>query len=114
LATVFPYLGAANNTINFPIQTPATMAIATGNTIPTNLGVIRVTTAAAASGLILSPGTVQGQLFMLIGESAAANTLTFAAVGTSNVGNGVTAVLTPPAAMLFVWDTGTSLWYEVF
>ena len=88
-------------------------AIANNGTIPSSVGVQRVTAAAACTGAILAAGSRAGQQVVVINESAAANTITFAASGTSNVAGGTTVSLAGLAAHLFVWDTGTSLWYQV-
>lgn len=94
-------------------QTGTVTTIATGNTINiNNLGVVRVTTAGAVTGVILQAGTKAGQQVIVIHEGAAANTITFAASGTSNVADGTSAVITGPAQKMFVWDSVTSLWYH--
>lgn len=86
--------------------------LTTGNTItPALLGVLRVTAAGAVTGLIMAVGTVPGQKVTIIHEGAAANTLTFAASGTSNVADGVSDVITGPSARSYVWDSVTALWY---
>ena len=89
-------------------------AIANGSTIATaNGGIARCTAAAACTGVIMAAGTKTGQTVVVINESAAANTITMAAAGTSNVAGGTTVSLAGLAAHLFVWDAGTSLWYQV-
>jgi len=92
----------------------ATVAtIATSGTINTaGVGVARVTTAAAVTGVILQPGTIDQQECIVVHQGAAANTITFAASGTSNVADGVSAVITGPAQKLFVWDSVAALWYH--
>lgn len=94
-------------------QTGTVTTLATGNTINVNqLGVVRVTAAAAVTGIILQAGVKPGQQVIVIHEGAAANTITFAASGTSNVADGVSAVITGPSQKMFVWDSVTSLWYH--
>jgi hypothetical protein len=89
-------------------------AIANGSTIATaNGGIARCTAAAACTGVIMALGTKTGQTVVVVNESAAANTITMAAAGTSNVAGGTTVSLAGLAAHLFVWDAGTSLWYQV-
>ncbi len=94
-------------------QSSAAATIAANSTISTaNLGVSRVTAAGAVTGIIMQPGTVPGQQCLVVCEQAAASTLTMAASGISNVAAGVTCILSGLAAHLFVWDSGTSLWYQ--
>lgn len=95
-------------------QTTGTVqTLASTNTIttPANTGVVRVTAAAAVTGIIIGAGTVAGQRLTVIHEGAAANTITFAASGTSNVADGTSDVITGPTARCFVWDSITALWY---
>lgn len=95
-------------------QTTGTVqTLTTGNTIttPANTGVVRVTAGAAVTGIILGAGTTPGQNLTVIHEGAAANTITFAASGTSNVADGTSDVITGPTARSFVWDSITALWY---
>jgi len=95
-------------------QSAAAATIANAGTIATaNLGVSRVTTAGAVTGVIMQAGTVAGQQCIVVHEGTAANTITMATAATSNVAAGTTCVLSGLAAHLFVWDSGTSLWYQV-
>lgn len=89
--------------------------LATGNTvaISSNQSVARVTAAAAVTGIILPVGVKPGQPLVVIHEGAAANTLTMAAAGTSNVADGVSNVITGPSCRMFIWDSVTALWYKV-
>lgn len=73
---------------------------------------VRVTAAAAVTGIIIGVGTLPGQKLTVIHEGAAANTITMAASGTSNVANGVSCVITGPSARTFIWDSVTALWYQ--
>lgn len=97
-----------------PSQTTGVVQTLTnGSTINTaNIGVVRVTAGAAVTGIILQAGTRPGQHVDIVHEGAAANTITFAASGTSNVADGTSDVITGPAAHTFVWDSITSLWYH--
>jgi hypothetical protein len=97
------------------VVTTAPQTLATGNTITLtpNKGVMLVTTAAAVTGIILPAGTVSGQNITIVHEGAAANTITFAAAGTSNVADGVSDVITGPSAREFQWVSATALWYPV-
>ncbi len=87
--------------------------IATNGTIaiPTYQSVVRVTTAGAVTGVILGVGSTGGQRVTVIHEGAAANTITMAASGTSNVADGTSDVITGPSARTYVWDSVTALWY---
>lgn len=90
-------------------------AIVTGNTItiPATGGLVRLTLAGAATGVIMPVGSFHGQLVMISISTAAANTLTMAAAGTSNVAAGTTCVLAGLNAHLFVWDNAAALWFQV-
>lgn len=66
----------------------------------------------AITGVILQPGTSPGQRVTVVNESAAANTITFAAAGTSNVADGVTTVIPGLRASTFWWDSVTARWYR--
>ncbi len=81
-------------------------------TIATGVGVSRVSPAAARTGCILSPGTMAGQEVWVVNEATAANSITFAASGTSNVADGTSDVIAGLTARKFVWDSSTSLWYR--
>ncbi len=97
-------------------EAPGTVqTLSTGNTIavPATYNAVRVTAGAAVTGIILAPGTQQGQLLAVIHEGTAANTITFAASGTSNVADGTSDVITGPSARLYIWDSVTSLWYAL-
>lgn len=98
------------------IQASGTVqTLSTGNTITVAAGqsCVRVTAGAAVTGIILAAGTLAGQLLTVIHEGAAANTITFAASGTSNVADGASDVITGPSARTFVWDAVTALWYAI-
>lgn len=89
-------------------------APATGNagTIATQgLGVSRVNPAAAITGVIMQAGTFPGQICWVVNEAVAANTITMAASGTSNVAEGVSCVIAGVKSRALVWDSVTSLWY---
>lgn len=70
-----------------------------------------VTTTGAVTGMILTVGTADGQTVVLINESA--NSVTFAASGTSNVADGTSDVVAANTARMLVWSSTTSLWYRV-
>jgi hypothetical protein len=85
---------------------------ANGQTFFTNQGsVIRITSAAAFTGLIVQPGQFDGQVCYILNSGAF--TLTMAAAGVSNVANGVACVVQPTAALCLVWNAVAALWFEV-
>jgi hypothetical protein len=105
LATVFPSTYVGDNAIAFPQETVGTVMTITNNaTIPSGSGIVRVTAGAAVTGIILQPGLFAGQSVTIIHEGAAGNTITFAAVATSNVMDGVADIITGPSARIFVWN----------
>ena len=69
---------------------------------------------AARTGTILTAGTVNGQILVLLNIAAAANTNTFAVEATSNVANGVTCVMRGREAAVFFWSSGQARWFPVF
>lgn len=83
-----------------------------GNTINTNYNSVRISAAGAITGVIMAAGVKAGQVCAVICEQAAANTVTMAASGTSNVAAGATCVLSGLANHLFIWDATTALWYQ--
>jgi hypothetical protein len=94
----------------------APQAVATGTAIiliPAQTSVVRISAAAATTGASLPQGTVQGQMLMIIITTAAANTVTFAAAGTSFVAGGATVSLAGLASHWFIWDSVGLLWYQV-
>lgn len=78
-------------------------------TLPTGINKV-CTTTGARTGIILTAGTVDGQIINLI--NASANTITFAAAGTSNVADGATTAIAANRAVTLIWDTGSSRWYK--
>ena len=68
------------------------------------------TEAAAATGVILTPGVSDGQLLTLINTSGA-NSITFAASGTSNVALGTGASIAALSKLILQWSATQSLWY---
>lgn len=89
-------------------------SLATGGTIAVGaLGIVRVNPAAAVTGAILAAGTHPGQVVRVLNESA--NTITFAAVATSNVADGTTDVIAANQGATYVWDAeaATPAWVHV-
>lgn len=102
-------------TLQLVETTTAAQVIANGNTItlPANTTVVRVAPAAAVTGIIMPTQTGgNGQIVIVINTSAAANTVTFAAAGTSGVADGVSAVIAGLTMKVFVWDATEALWYH--
>lgn len=86
--------------------------IANGGTItPNDYGISVVTTGGAVTGAIVAVGTYPGQMLVIVNNSA--NTITMAAVGTSNVAAGVAAIVPATGALLLVWNPLDSKWYDV-
>lgn len=99
------------------VQAGAATAIANNGAIAvTNLKVIRLSPAAAVTGITMPTGTALAidppHEVIVINEAIAANTITMAAAGTSNVANGVACVIPGVTARRFIWDKATSLWYQ--
>lgn len=72
--------------------------------------IVATSSAANKTGVILTAGSTQGQTIRLINTSA--NSLTFAAAGTSNVADGTGAVLAALTAMTLTWETGAARWFR--
>jgi hypothetical protein len=93
-------------------------AVATGTAViavkPGDVEVI-LTAAAATTGASLPAGSYHGQLLFITISTAAANTVTFAAVGTSNVAGGAGVSLAGLATHLLRWNAlvATPAWYQV-
>ena len=87
---------------------------ANGQTIVPNGSYNPVTTGAAFTGLILTPGTSDGQIVIIANIAAVGSgfQLTFDVPGTSNVADGTNCIIRAADATLFVWDSSTSLWYK--
>lgn len=113
MATIFSNTIDADNALINPQAGVNTITLAASSTIPSTTGVIRTTNAGAIAGVIIQPGVISGQQLVIYNEAVAANTITMAAAGTSNVAGGVTVVLSGLAAHIFIWNGGTSLWYQV-
>jgi hypothetical protein len=86
---------------------------ANGTIATQNLGLTRVNPAAARTGVILQAGTVPGQLVVVENLAASANSITFAAAGTSFVADGTGDSIAGGTSGLFNWDSIANLWYRV-
>lgn len=86
-------------------------ALATSGTIATaGLTISRVNPAGAVTGVILQPGTQDGQL--LIVENDSAYSVTFAASG-SNVADGASDSIAATVSGVFSWNATALLWYRM-
>lgn len=97
------------------VDSPMTSAqdIATGGTITlptTGMNKALDATAGAATGAILTAGTVAGQ-FVILHNKHASNSITFAAAGTSNVADGTGCAIPALKAKAFTWDATASRWF---
>lgn len=110
--TVNGAAGISTNGISGGVSALAT--IATSGTISVaGVRVARCTDAGAVTAVVLATGTLSGQEIAIINENTTgANSITFAASGTSNVANGVSTVISGLTCARLVWDAGTSLWYH--
>jgi hypothetical protein len=94
-------------------QSSTAPAIANSGTITTaGVGVARVAPGGAVTGIVLQAGTTPGQEVWVVNESTGANSVTFAASGTSHVSDGAGSAIAGLTARKFVYDTSTSLWYR--
>jgi Pectate lyase superfamily protein len=86
-------------------------ALSNGSTISTaGVAVVRVSSAANVTGIILEAGSPDGQLVWVVNTTGFS--VTFAAAGTSNVADGTSGVIPPYGSRLYTWDdVVTSLWY---
>jgi hypothetical protein len=98
-----------------PVRSPVTAAQTVAGsgtiTLPTTGRNKLLTTGGAVTGVILTAGRTDGEEVVLLNTSA--NSITFAAAGTSNVSNGTSAVIAANAAMKLIWDATGSRWYPV-
>jgi hypothetical protein len=97
-------------------QTSAATVVATSGTIavPATSGAIRVAPGGAVTSVVLAAGpAAQCQILIIWNEAAAANTITFAAAGTSNVAGGTSVSLAGLSCHIMVWNWKTALWYQV-
>jgi hypothetical protein len=95
------------------VEDPIAVQVPTnGSTIDTSVaGVIPVNPAAAVTGVILEAGTVDGQMITIVNRAAGANSVTFAAAGTSNVADGTSSVIAGLTARRYVWDSTAARWF---
>jgi len=100
--------------VNDP-QSVNPQAIATSGAIavPPGANNVKLTAAAAATGVTMPQGSFDGQLLWITINTAAANTVTFAAKASSYVAGGAATSLAGLATHLFRWDATDALWYQV-
>ncbi len=99
-----------------PVSSPVAVsqAIDTAGTITLPTGginqLVATSSAANKTGVILTAGRHDGEEIRLINTSA--NSLTFAAAGTSNVADGTGSVLAALTAMKMTWEAGAARWFR--
>jgi hypothetical protein len=73
---------------------------------------MRTVNGGAVTGVIIAVGTVDGQTFTLTNEGS--GSITFAAVATSHVADGVTTVIPVLTARTFIWlaNAVQPAWYR--
>jgi hypothetical protein len=95
-------------------QSGTAPVITNGTTITaTGVSLARVAPGGAVTGIILQAGTIGGQRLIVVNESTAGSSATMAVAGTSRVANGTSCVIAGNQARGFVWNSATSLWYEM-
>lgn len=97
-----------------PVRSPVTSAqtLSNGNTItlPTTGKNKLLSNAGAVTGILMTAGRFDGEEVTLINTTA--NSITFAAVGTSLVANGTSAVIAANTRMTLVYDATSAKWYS--
>lgn len=90
----------------------AAQSLANGNTItlPTSGRNKLVTNSGAVTGILMTAGRFDGEEVVLLNNTA--NSITFAAVGTSLVADGVSAIIAANTAMMLVYDSTSAKWYR--
>lgn len=114
--TVNGTAGITTTSLNLVTGTTTPQAVATGTAIiliPSGQTVVRISAAAATTGATLPQGTRNGQILIIIITTAVANTVTFAAVGTSFVAGGAAISMAGLSAHMFVWDNTLALWSQI-
>lgn len=92
------------------LDAAATVTTSGTITLPTTGNVKKLTTGGAVTGVILTAGAYDGQELTLVNVSA--NSITFAAAGTSNVADGTSGVIAANRSMKFIWDATSARWYR--
>lgn len=102
-----------NGTIDLTQSATAVATGAAGTIATSGIGVSRVSPATARTGCIMAAGTIPGQLCLVVNEASVANSIQFDVSGTSNVADGINCIIPGLSSKLFVWDSGTSYWYDM-
>jgi hypothetical protein len=105
----FQKLATSQGLILTPSSASAIVPVNGGTLNPANVASVRLNAAATVTGVILAPGTVDGQTITLINEGA--GSITFAASG-SNVATGVGSSIEAGTAIRYIWSVRTALWYS--
>lgn len=102
----------ASGTVTWTTTGATQQTLATGNTVTITAGTIvqKTTNAGAVTGIIMPAGTVDGQVVAV--ENNSANSVTFAAAGTSRVADGASAVIAANRTTIFIWDNNAALWFH--
>lgn len=66
---------------------------------------------ASRTGVILEAGARTGQRVTIVNTANAAEDITFATAGTSNVSGGTSVVISQHEATTFVWENTLALWF---
>jgi len=103
--TVFGLNYGCAQSVTSPDPTGANLTIAV-----TLTGEARVTPTANRTGVILAAGVRTGQCIAVANESASFS-VTFDVAATSNVSNGVSCVIGPLTAKMFIWNTVAARWF---
>lgn len=102
-------IDAGTNTLLLGRKASALETITTDGTITIGgAAVYRVSHGGAITGVILTAGTRDGQTIVI--HNVADSSITFAAVATSRVSTGTSAVIAADATMLLVWDDASTRW----
>ena len=108
---VIELVDSSGNVIFSTSQSASAPALATGDTITTiGVGMARVAPTGNVTSVILQAGVTKTQEVLVVNESSF--TITFAAVGTSNVADGISAVIAANRSMFFTWNSVQSKWYH--
>lgn len=92
----------------------STSGLSTGGTIATTTPIAKPTPGSAVTGIILQPGTVDGQVMGIINLGLAGASITFAPSSTSHVEDGTSDVIASGNAALFLWEGTNARWYRIY
>jgi len=100
--------------LTFLAAATATPGAGNDETLPVTANVVFYDpNGASRTGVILGVGLREGHTVTVVNIADAAETITFAAAGTSNVAEGASAVIQRYECMTFIWNVATSLWYSM-